>query len=224
SSGIQALDEMLKDGYWSGASTLVAGPTGIGKTLMGLHFVFHAVADGERAIIATTQEDPSQLERVARQFGWDVSSDRLTVMYRSPVDLDVDQCVHALLDMIEATGASRVLVDSLGDLQAAAADDARFREYLYSLLHRSSRRGTSVMLTYEVSELTGVNRLSDAAMSQLADNVVLLEYGQLGEAMTRYLTVLKTRAADHQSGSREFRITDDGLLLAPTLGSSSATE
>ena len=39
STGLDALDEMLTDGYWRGSSTLCAGPSGIGKTLMGLHFI-----------------------------------------------------------------------------------------------------------------------------------------------------------------------------------------
>lgn len=214
-SGIHALDDMLEDGYWSGASTLVAGPTGIGKTMMGLHFVFHAVSHGERAIIATMQEHPSQLERTASQFGWSVKADNLTLMYRSPVDLNVDQWVYELLDMIETTGASRVLLDSLGDLQAAAPDEMRFREYLYSLLHRSSRNGTSLMMTYELPELFGVSRISDVAASNLADNVVLLQYRGVTGVLSRTLTVLKTRATDHESGVREFQITADGIMLVP---------
>jgi circadian clock protein KaiC len=214
-SGIRALDDMLKDGYWSGAATLVAGPTGIGKTLMGLHFVFHAVNQGEGAIIATMQEDPSQLERTASQFGWSVKSDNLTLMYRSPVDLNVDQWVYELLEMIETTGASRVLLDSLADLQAAAPDEMRFREYLYSLLHRSSRQGTSLMMTYELPELFGVSKLSDVAASHMADNVVLLQYAGVTGKMSRTLTVLKTRATDHRSGVREFQITADGIMLVP---------
>ena len=214
-SGIQALDDMLEDGYWSGASTLVAGPTGIGKTLMGLHFVFHAVNQGERAIIATMQEHPSQLERTAAQFGWSVKADNLILMYRSPVDLNADQWVYELLDLIESTGASRVLLDSLADLQAAAPDQVRFREYVYSLLHRSSRYGTSLMMTYELPELFGVSRLSDVAASHLADNVVLLQYRGVAGVMSRTLTVLKTRATDHESGVRDFEITADGIMLVP---------
>ena len=46
STGIDALDEMLKDGYWAGSSTLCAGPSGIGKTLMGLHFIVAGAVGG----------------------------------------------------------------------------------------------------------------------------------------------------------------------------------
>ena len=134
-------------------------------------------------------------------------------MHRSPNDVYVDEWVYELLATIKDTGASRVLVDSLGDLQVAAPDEARFREYLYSLLQRSSRGGTSVMLTYEVPELFGVTRLSEVAASHMADNVLLLQYAQIGRSMTRTLTVLKTRASHHDPAVREFLITPEGIGL-----------
>ena len=66
SSGIPALDEMLGDGYWPGSSTLIAGPSGSGKTLMGLHFILTAARQGEPGVIATLQENPTQLQRMLR--------------------------------------------------------------------------------------------------------------------------------------------------------------
>ena len=66
STGIPLLDGMLEDGYFQGASTLVAGPSGSGKTLMALHFVFNGAEHGERALIATFQENPTQLQRMFR--------------------------------------------------------------------------------------------------------------------------------------------------------------
>jgi circadian clock protein KaiC len=211
SAGVQAIDDMLAEGYWPGASTLVAGPTGSGKTLMGLHFVFSGVQGGETGVIATMQEDPTQLERIAASFSW--SLDNVTLMYRTPVDLHIDEWVHDLLDLVEQVGATRVLIDSLGDIQAAALDTIRFREYTYSLLHRCARRGVSVMLTYEVPELFDVNQITEQGASHLVDNVVLLQYKRAGEAIGRTLTVLKTRASDHDVRVREFEISPRGITL-----------
>src|SRR5207244_3458106 len=116
STGIQALDESLGDGYWPGAVTLIAGPTGAGKTLMGLHFLFHGAAHGEAGILATFQENPTQLERIAKGFGWDFADSGVVVLGRSPVDLYIDEWVYELLACIEQTSARRVVIDSLGDL------------------------------------------------------------------------------------------------------------
>ncbi len=213
-SGVAALDEMLAQGYPPGSSTLIAGPTGVGKTLMGLHFVFDGARHGEHGVIATLQENPTQLQRVVAGFGWSLDDDNVTLMYRSPVDLYVDEWVHGLLHTIEATGATRVLVDSLGDLQMAAQDVVRFREWVYSLLHRCSRRGVSIMMTYEVPDLTGTTRLTEYGASHLADNVVLLQYqGVTQQRVSRTLTVLKTRATYHDPRIREYDITPSGITL-----------
>lgn len=135
-------------------------------------------------------------------------------MYRSPVDLYIDEWVYDLLDTIEATGAKRVLIDSLGDLRAAATPDvSRFREYVYSLLQRCSRWGIGVMMTFEVPELFGLTRLTEHGTSHLADNVILLQYRTVESALVRTLTVLKTRAGHHDVRIRQFEITKAGIVL-----------
>jgi circadian clock protein KaiC len=214
-SGVRALDEMLDDGFWPGAATLLAGPTGVGKTIFGLNFVFHGARHGEPGLIATMQEDPTQLARIVGQFGWDLGDEHITLMYRSPVDLYLDQWVHELLDTIETTGATRVLIDSFGDLQAASPDPTRFREYIYSLVHRCARRRVSLMITHELPELFEVSRLSEHGFSHMADNVVLLQYRDLDRAVTRTIRVLKTRASGHDSRAREFYIAHDGVVIVP---------
>ena len=166
SSGIPALDELLAHGYWPGASTLLAGPTGSGKTLMGLHFIFQGVRLGEPGIIASLQENKTQLQRIASGFGWSVTDPGVEVMYRSPVDIYIDEWAHELMRAVERTGARRVLIDSLADLRLAAPDETRFREFIYSMVQRFSRQGVGVMMTFEVPDLFRSERLSDAAVDR----------------------------------------------------------
>jgi circadian clock protein KaiC len=135
------------------------------------------------------------------------------VLSQSPVDLYIDEWAYRLLDLIERTDARRIVIDSLGDLRLASPDTIRFRELLYSLVQRCSRRGVSMLFTLEVPELFGLTQISEFGVSHLSDNVVVLQYVRIGSDIKRTLTVLKTRASDHAPEVREFRIERAGLIL-----------
>jgi circadian clock protein KaiC len=212
-TGIAALDEALEDGYWSGSTTLIAGPSGAGKTLMGLHFVFAGAALDEPGVFLTLQESRTQLARVIGRFGWAFDHPNVTIMDRSPVDVYVDELVYELLDRIREVGARRVVIDSLNDLVVATPDPLRLREFIHSLVRRCARLGISVMFTYETMELFGITRLSEIGMSHIADNVVLLQHVQHGSEMRRALSVLKSRGSPHSAVISEFKISTHGITL-----------
>lgn len=220
SSGIAALDDLLGSGYWPGTSTLIVGPSGAGKTLMGLHFVFNGARQGEPGVIASLQENRTQFQRVAAGFGWSLDEPHVKMMYRSPVDIYIDEWVYELMQIVEQTRARRVVIDSLADLRLAATEETRFQEFAYSLVQRFSQQGVSVLMTLESSDLFRPERLSDSAVSHLADNVVLLSYVQEDNLINRAMTVIKSRASHHDPAIRQFRIGPPGIVLA---GSSPST-
>jgi circadian clock protein KaiC len=213
STGVEALDKMLGDGYWEGSSTLICGPSGVGKTLMGLHFIFQGARTGQPGIHATFQETENQLARIARGFGWSIDEEGVHILSRSLVDMYIDQWVYELLDMIDKTGAKRIVIDSLVDLMVTAGDPLRFREWMYSLVQRCARRGISLMMIVEVPELFQLHRISEGGISHLSDNVVLLQYVQDGSRLVRAVTVLKTRAARHEPIAHRYEISEQGLVL-----------
>lgn len=214
STGVSALDELLGDGYWPGSATLIAGPSGIGKTLMGLHFIFNGARAGQPGLIASLQENRIQLERVVQGFGWTLDTPGVSLLCRSPVDMYIDEWVYDLLEVVARDGVKRILIDSLVDLSLAAGDDRRFREWMYSLTQRCSRAGISLMMTMEIPELFAVERVSENGMSHLSDNVVVLQYVRQEERLHRALTVLKTRATNHVPAVRPYEITKAGITLA----------
>jgi circadian clock protein KaiC len=117
------------------------------------------------------------------------------------------------MDLVSAKKARRIVIDSLTDLISAAGDVVRFREWMFSLVQHCTRAGVSLMLTMEVPELFQLRRISDTAISHLADNVVLLQYVQEESQLSRALTVLKTRAMGHQPVVHRFEITREGFKL-----------
>jgi circadian clock protein KaiC len=217
-TGIAALDDLLSaGGYWPGAATLIVGPSGIGKTLMGLHFLYHGAHAGEPGILATFQENETQLARIVKSFGWSIDEPNVHFMARGVVGMDIDEWVYDVLGLAERTGARRIVVDSVPDLEISAGDPIRFREWIFSLMQRCARAGISLMMLHEVPDLFRLERISEQGISHLADNVILLRYVREGGELRRALTVLKTRAMQHRPVVHRYEITDRGFVLGGVL-------
>ena len=134
-------------------------------------------------------------------------------MYRSPVEVYIDEWVYGLLEAVDRTGARRIAIDSLTDLRITAPDAVRFHEYIYSLVQRCSRLGVTLLMTHEIHDLFGLSSVMESQISHLADNVVLLRYDIAHGAVERTAMVLKTRAGRHDPRLRRFEITDGGMVF-----------
>lgn len=154
-----------------------------------------------------------QLERMCSGFGWSLREDNVELMYRSPVDLRIDEWVYELIDTTERIGAKRVLIDSLGDIRLAAGDEIRFREYMYSLLQRFSRAGIGLVMTQESAEFFGVGHLDERGISHISDNVIMLHHVAGEGELTRAITVVKTRGTYHDPTVRSYVIADKGMTV-----------
>lgn len=210
STGLPELDHMLEGGFLAGSTTLVAGPSGSGKTMLGLHFLSAGAARGEPVLLATFQENATQIHRALAGFAGEAE---IQVMYRSPIDVYIDEWVFDLSEAIRRTGSSRVVVDSLSDLRVGAADEVRLSEHVYSLSQRCSRSGVTLMYTLETLDLSGAAPIASTAISHLSDNLILLRYVSEHGRTGRRLSVLKTRATHHDPGVRSFEIGSAGIVV-----------
>ncbi len=59
-------------GIGSGDTTVVVGPSGVGKTIFGLRFVAEGLDAGERCLYVTLQDTADELVARAGTFGWDL--------------------------------------------------------------------------------------------------------------------------------------------------------
>jgi circadian clock protein KaiC len=190
---------------------------------MGMHYVFAGARAGEPSLIASFQENPSQMAGILSAFGWNLGEQDVHLFYESAVDLYVDEWMSKVLDIVEERGIRRLLVDSLGDLEFVAADQTRFREFVYSFIQRATRAGVSVMFTMELPDLFRVMRLSEHSFSHLTDNVVLLQYVHEDATLRRALTVIKSRGTRHDQRVHGFDITSEGIVLGEPLDLATVT-
>jgi circadian clock protein KaiC len=217
-TGIGGLDPLLDGGLWRGSTTVLAGPTGSGKTTAALQFVLEGVRRGEPCLYANFQENPMQLARCLRGLGADVEAVKragLHLMYASPVEIQVDSIIVTLFQKIQRAGIRRVVIDSVGDLVSAASDPQRLNDYLYALAQHFTVKGVTSMLTFETlrgarEEFAPSN--TGARFAFMSDNIIVLAT-EGAATRKRTLTVLKSRASVHDLGVHEVEITSQGLRV-----------
>ena len=214
--GVPGMDALLGGGLWQGSTTLLAGSAGAGKTTMALQFVLEGVRLGERSLYINFQENPTQLARTLRNLGVDLTAAKaggLSLMYASPVELQVDSLIVTLFRRIREEGIRRVVVDALGDLTTATSDPQRLHDYLYALIQHFTVQGVTTILNVEAS---GSDASSSADIGGrfcfLADNLVLLTAQREGE-IKRKVAVLKARGTAHDLGVHAFAIVDGGARV-----------
>ena len=151
-TGVAGLDRLLGDGLWRGSTSLLAGPTGSGKTTIGLQFALAGLTMGEPALYVNFQENPTQLARAIADLGGDVSElqrQGLHLLYTSSVELQIDHLIVQMFAIIEQHGIRRVVLDAIGDLSLASVDVHRTHDYLYALVQRFAVAGITALLLLE---------------------------------------------------------------------------
>jgi circadian clock protein KaiC len=215
--GVAGLDDLLNGGLPLQSATIVEGGTGTGKTLLGLHFVVEGARRGEPGILFTLEETPSQLRRIAANYGWDLAAlearGLLRIEYAAPLELTPDKFLDRALRVAGQAGARRAVVDSLTSLRAGVFDERRTRELTYALIRHLSGVGVTMLLTQETPELLGSSQLTGYGVSSIADNVVRLRYVEVASRLERALSVIKARGIRHSTELRRLAIGDDGARV-----------
>ena len=137
----------------------------------------------------------------------------LELFYVSPVDIYIDEFVSKVSRMALESGAKRVMIDSLNDLEASAPDPDRFRDFMYSLVQGMSTKGISTYMTSEVKNLFSTSVLTEFGISHMSDNVVLIHYVRERSEIKRAISIVKTRASEHDPRIRQFEITPEGIRI-----------
>ncbi len=216
--GVPGLDDMMGGGLPAGYSLLVVGPSGSGKTILTTEFLAEGVRLGEPGVIASFEKIPSQLLGNQKLYHL-VRTGQVGVINTRSLDLSIDETLHDLIEMITATKAKRVVIDSLSGFELALAPEFSedFRGSLYRLVAELTSLGVTILMTSELEDRYTDLRFSPYGSAFLADAIIVQRYVELAGQFKRALSVVKVRGSRHSKDIRLFDITDEGLVLGRTL-------
>ena len=219
STGIRELDALMGGGIPQGDSLLVAGPSGAGKTVLGIQFIAEGLERGEPGIVAMFEERPNEFMQRAASFGFDLDKNlqdgSLKLIYLRPLDLSVDETVHEIVNAVKEIGCKRLVIDSLVGFEMALAPDFRtdFRESLYRMIGALTRLGVTIISTVEVEENFTSMGLSNFTISFLADDIVRMRYASINGQLRKIMMVVKMRRSQHSIDMCGYEVTAKGLAI-----------
>lgn len=210
--GDAQLDAAIGGGLPRGDSTLLAGPSGVGKTLLSLAFIAAGLEQGERCLHVSFQESETQVREkaAAAGLGWPAASDeQLVIKQIPPVELDLDEVGSIIRAELDRGSVKRVVIDSLAELAFAARETERLPAYIWALGGFVRAAGGTSIFTNEIAALGQAGGL--AGLSFLFNNVFFLRYVEIESELARGLSILKMRESDHNKGLVGFTIDQKGI-------------
>jgi circadian clock protein KaiC len=200
STGIPGLDELTNGGYFVGSTTVVAGISGVGKSVMGLQYIAEGARRGERSLMLSLDEQIEQIFRNAGTIGIDLRSEidrgMIRIEYEPPQEIEVDVHFHHIEQLVQEFKPKRVVIDSLSTYGSSLGTGGRvFRDFFHGLVALMKEHQIAAVYNHENPEMLGMaSMMGGFALSSLVDNITLLNWIELGDTFRLGLTIAKMRA------------------------------
>jgi len=224
---VPGFDIITHGGLPEGRSTLVAGRSGTGKTILGLQIAANLARSGQRTLVLAVEEPAEDLVTSGDSLSFDLSGLigqgllRVADLTR-PVDgptmvsgeYDISGLVHRIERHVKELGAAVVVLDSATALFSPRPTQDHARSLFFQLVYALRRMGlTSVILAEgrEAGEFTTTLGVED----YVCDAVVLFRNVADGERRRRTIEVNKYRRSGHYKGEYPCTITTKGLAIFP---------
>jgi circadian clock protein KaiC len=216
-SGVSGLDELLGGGLRQRSVTLLSGAAGIGKTTAACQFIMGGAKSKERGLYVALEEGPAQIVAAAEELGLPfaraVQRRRVEVMSLSREHVRANQFVSILADKIRANGATRVVLDGVGQIVGNGPPPELLVDLLDALATTFKGLGVTSIFTLESSSMYSTESITNRALSAIADNLVVLRYLRVEGGLRSTLAVVKTRTAAHDWGVHFFTIAKGGIRI-----------
>ena len=208
---------MLGGGLPEASTTMVMGPSGIGKTTLGLQFLSQC-SEAEPGLLFGFYETPARIDAkiagVCPPLRGLIDSGAVEVQWQPPTDDLLDAYGERLLRAVHRRKVRRLFIDGSGRLPAGCRQRTRTRigNFLTALMNEMRVLGVTTLYTLEVPDIMGPTiRTPIGDLSSLAENLVLLRFIELRSRLYRLISILKVRDSQFDPSLHEYVTSDHGL-------------
>ena len=216
-TGSPSLDAMAGGGLTVGSTTLLVGPTGSGKTALGLQFL-SASSEAEPGLHFGFFESNARLLTKSDSLGLSlrklVKDGHVELMWQPPTGDLIDALAQQLLEDVVRRKVKRVVIDGLAGFQRLTTSQDRIAPFFTALVNELRGLGVTTFASLEVADLIGpIVRAPVSELSTITENLMLMRYVELHSRLYRLISILKIRDSDFDPILREFVLGKNGLVV-----------
>ncbi len=218
-SGIPALDKMFGGGLERGSSTLILGPTGVGKSSIATLYAFAAATRGERAVLYSFDEAVRTAKVRARSLGMTIDrkiEKHLGFEQIDPAELSPGEFVWRIKREVEERDTRVIAIDSLNGFIHSMPGEVDLALQLHELLTFLGEKGVATVLVLTQRGLVG-EVYDEIEIGYLADTVLLMRHFEVAASVRHAISIVKKRSGRHDNTIRELRFDSEGLHLGEPL-------
>jgi circadian clock protein KaiC len=217
SSGIASLDAMFGGGIPAASMTALVGPSGAGKTTLGLHFLSRSSAD-EPGLLFGCDEPPERLRLKAARMSLGLAAAEqrgdVELLWYPTGEHILDELAHRLLDAVRLRSVKRLVIDGVSGFQQTALEPERIVRFWSALSNELRALGVTTVHTSWLPDLVGTEvRVPATGVAQLAEAMVLMRYVEFRSRLYRLISLVKVREDAFDPTIREFTIGDAGAVV-----------
>jgi circadian clock protein KaiC len=217
-SGIDQLDIMLGGGIPEASTTMVMGPSGTGKTTLGLQFLARCSPAAPGLLFGFYETVPrlnAKIMGVCPSLRALADSGVVELLWQPPTDDLLDAYGERLLQAVRRRKVRRLFIDGLGAFQdAAGSEPGRIGNFLTALMNEMRTLGVTTLYTLEVPDLMGpAIRTPIGDLSSLAENLIMLRFVEVRSRLYRLISILKVRDSQFDPSLHEYTTSSHGLII-----------
>lgn len=223
--GTPELDHLFGGGLARGSTTVLTGPSGVGKSTLAMQLLGAAAARGEHSAYFSFDESLDSARERALNFGFPFSQLQATGAMHwerpNPTRISPGEFVWKVRRQVEDNQATLVVLDSLNSYLQTMPEEQALMLHLHELLTYLANQGVVTLLV--LAQRGVVERVeSPIDLSFMSDAVVAMRFHESGAALERTVSVIKNRGGPHSNRLHAYTLGRGGVRVGDAVPDTAA--
>jgi len=219
-TGIKGLDKLLGGGIPKGSVVTVSGPTGCGKSILGMNFIIGGAEQGEAGLYIPIENTKEEVLDQMKEFSWNIDflEKAKKIFFLDYPPHEVDQFIskmNPVRELIETMGIERVVIDSIMPIALQFNTDLERKRGFMRFIENIKKWNTTTLIISEDTPATTQDVLpaTKYGIETLTDGWIHIHYVFHEGRRERMIEVLKMRGVKHERRMALMEIGKGGVVV-----------